>query len=189
MINRLRPKTTSVAGATLFLRAEQELQIGGRASNAQYQYTIQSANLQDLTTWGSRLLQEMKKLTGLLDVNTDQQNFGMQASLVYDRPTASRLGITPQLPDDTLYDAFGQRQVSTMYTPLNQYHVVMEVEPKFWQTAEGFKDIYIRPGSGGEVPLSCPKSKWWLNHSAFLPKWGGGKNLACKIGTGQNRTA
>jgi multidrug efflux pump len=154
-INRSRSKTTLVPGATLFLRAEQELQIGGRTSNAQYQYTIQSENLQDLNTWGPRLLQEMKKLPGLLDVNTDQQNFGLQASLVYDRPTASRLGITPQLLDDTLYDAFGQRQVSTMYTPLNQYHVVMEVEPKFWQTAEGLKDIYLRPSLGGEIPLSA----------------------------------
>jgi multidrug efflux pump len=153
--NRLRPKTTSVPGATLFLRAEQELQIGGRVSNAQYQYTIQSDKLKDLDTWGPRLLQEMQKLPGFLDVNTDQQNFGLQASLVYDRPTASRFGITPQLLDDTLYDAFGQRQVSTMYTPLNQYHVVMEVAPKFWQTAEGLKDIYVHSSSGGEVPLGA----------------------------------
>ncbi len=167
-INRLRPKTTSVPGATLFLRAEQELQIGGRMSNAQYQYTIQSDNLQDLNTWGPRLLQEMKTLPGLLDVNTDQQNFGLQASLVYDRPTASRLGITPQLLDDTLYDAFGQRQVSTMYTPLNQYHVVMEVAPKFWQTAEGLKDIYVRPSSGGAhyEPTTAPLA---VNHQGQFP--------------------
>src|SRR5439155_12222050 len=154
-INRLRPKTTSVPGATLFLRAEQELQIGGRVSNAQYQYTIQSDNLQDLNTWGPRLLQEMKTLPGLLDVNTDQENFGLQASLVYDRPTASRLGITPQLLDDTLYDALGQRQVSTIFTQLNQYHVVLEVAPRYQHNPDALKDIYVRPPTGPPAPLSA----------------------------------
>ena len=98
-------------------------------SRAQYQYTIQSDNLNDLNTWGPKLVQQMRKLPGFTDVNSDQENDGLQSSLVYDRPTAERLGLSAQLLDNTLYDAFGQRQVSTMYTSLNQYHVVMEVAP------------------------------------------------------------
>ncbi len=117
VINRLRPKLTSTPGATVFLQAGQDLRIGGRQSNAQYQYTIQSDNLQDLVKWGPQLLQQMKKLQGFTDVNSDQQNLGLQASLVYDRATASRMGITPQSIDNTLYQAFGQAPVSTMYTP------------------------------------------------------------------------
>jgi multidrug efflux pump len=155
VIDRLRPKLMSVPGATVFLQAGQDLRIGGRQSNAQYQYTIQSDNLQDLVNWGPRLLQQMKKLPGLTDVNTDQQNSGLQAELVYDRATASRLGITPQTIDNTLYEAFGQAQVSTMYTPLNQYHVVMEVAPKYWQSPEGLNNIYIPTANGGVVPLSA----------------------------------
>jgi multidrug efflux pump len=155
IINRLRPKLMSVPGATVFLQAGQDLRIGGRAGNAQYQYTIQSDNLDDLVKWGPTLLQKMKKLSGLTDVNTDQQNSGLQASLAYDRPTASRLGITPQQIDNTLYEAFGQAQVSTMDTPLNQYHVVMEVAPPFWQSPAGLDDIYVHPAAGGEVPLTA----------------------------------
>jgi multidrug efflux pump len=155
VINRLRPKLTSTPGATVFLQAGQDLRIGGRQSNAQYQYTIQSDNLQDLVKWGPQLLQQMKKQRGFTDVNSDQQNLGLQASLVYDRATASRLGITPQAIDSTLYQAFGQAPVSTMYTPLNQYYVVMEVAPQFWQSPEGLKDVYVHPATGGEVPLSA----------------------------------
>jgi multidrug efflux pump len=155
LINRLRPQLTSVPGATVFLQAGQDLRIGGRQSNAQFQYTIQSDNLQDLVKWGPILLQQMKKLPGLTDVNTDQQNSGLQATLEYDRATASRLGITPQMIDSTLYQAFGQAQVSTMYTALNQYHVVLEVEPKFWQTPNGLDYVYVRPTTGTEVPLSA----------------------------------
>ncbi|MGH9746434.1 MAG: multidrug efflux RND transporter permease subunit [Candidatus Acidiferrales bacterium] len=155
VINRLRPKLTSVPGATVFLQAGQDLRIGGRHSNAQYQYTIQSDNLNDLVKWGPLLLQQMGKLPGFADVNTDQQNSGLQASLVYDRVTASRLGITPQLIDNTLYQSFGQAQVSTMYTSLNQYHVVMEASPQFWQSPTGLNNVYIRTPKGGEVPLSA----------------------------------
>ena len=155
VINRLRPKLTSVPGATVFLQAGQDLRIGGRQSNAQFQYTIQSDSLQDLVKWGPQLLQQMRKLPGFTDVNTDQQNSGLQASLVYDRDTASRLGITPQLIDNTLYDSFGQAQVSTMYTALNQYHVVMEAAPPFWQSPVGLNDVYVHPATGGEVPLSA----------------------------------
>jgi multidrug efflux pump len=147
VINRLRPKLTGVPGAMTFLQAGQDLRIGGRQSNAQYQYTIQSENLQDLGKWGPIVLAEMRKLPGFTDVNSDQQNAGLQASLSYDRQTAARLGISAQLIDDTLYDAFGQRQVSTMFTSLNQYHVVMEVAPEFWQSPGGLEAIYVRPAT------------------------------------------
>src|SRR6202040_3842393 len=155
IINRLRPKLTSIPGATVFLQAGQDLRIGGRQSNAQFQYTIQSDNLDDLVKWGPQLLQQMRKLPGFTDVNTDHQNSGLQASLIYDADTARRLGITPQMIDNTLYEAFGQAQVSTMYTPLNQYHVVMEVAPQFWQDPASLNDIYIRASVGKEVPLSA----------------------------------
>jgi len=155
VIARLRPKLTSTPGATVFLQAGQDLRIGGRQSNAQFQYTIQSDNVQDLVRWGPQLLQQMRKQHGFTDVNSDQQNLGLQASLVYDRATASRMGITPQQIDNTLYQAFGQAPVSTMYTPLNQYYVVMEVAPQFWQTPAGLNNVYVHPTSGGEVPLSA----------------------------------
>jgi len=155
VINRLRPKLAPVPGATVFMQAGQDLRIGGRQSNAQYQYTIQSDTLQDLVKWGPRLLQEMRKLPGFTDVNSDQQNNGLQASLVYDRLTAARLGLTPQMIDATLYDAFGQEQVSTMFKEMNQYHVVMEVDPKFWQSPQGLNDIYLRSTNSGQVPLSA----------------------------------
>jgi multidrug efflux pump len=155
VINRLRHQLGGVEGATLFLQSQQDLRIGGRGGNAQYQYTIQSENLEDLNKWGPLLLQQMRRLPVLTDASSDQQNSGLQASLVYDRLTASRMGITPQMIDTTLYDAFGQRQVSTVYTQLNQYHVVMEVEPRFWQSPEGLKEIYLQPPTGGVVPLSA----------------------------------
>ena len=154
MINRLRPKLAAVPGAMVFLQAGQDLRIGGRASNAQYQYTIQSENLNDLVKWGPIVLAETRKLHGFTDVNSDQQNAGLQASLTYDRQTAARLGISAQLIDDTLYDAFGQRQVSTIFTSLNQYHVVMEVDPHFWQTPKGLDAIYLRPANGSNLTPS-----------------------------------
>jgi len=155
VISRLRRQVSSVEGASLFLQATQDLRIGGRGGNAQYQYTIQSENLDDLNKWAPILLQQLRKEPALTDVNSDQQNSGLQASLVYDRETAARMGITPQMIDATLYDAFGQRQVSTMYSQLNQYHVVMEVEPRFWQSPEGLNEIYLHPTAGGIVPLSA----------------------------------
>ena len=155
IINDLRGPLMSIPGAMVFLQAGQDLRFGGRGSSAQFQYTIQSENVSDLVEWGPKLLQEMRKTQGLTDVNTDQQNSGLQASLVYDRPTAARLGITPQMIDNTLYLAFGQAQVSTMYTALNQYHVVMEAAPRFWQSPKGLEDIYVHPATGGEVPLSA----------------------------------
>ncbi|HLM81207.1 MAG TPA: efflux RND transporter permease subunit, partial [Terriglobales bacterium] len=155
IIDRLRPKLLSVSGANTFMQAGQDLRIGGKQSSAQYQYTIQSDNLQDLVQWGPVLLQQMRKLRLLTDVNTDQQNSGLQAMLTYDRATASRLGITPQMLDNSLYEAFGQAQVSTMYTAINQYHVVLEVEPKYWQSPVNLNDVYIRAAQGKVVPLSA----------------------------------
>jgi multidrug efflux pump len=155
IISRLRRQFASVEGASLFLQASQDLNVGARGGNAQYQYTIQSDELEDLTRWGPVLLQQMRKEPTVTDVSSDQQNSGLQASLVYDRATAARMGITPEAIDATLYDAFGQRQVSTMYTQLNQYHVVMEVEPRFWQSPAGLNEIYLHPAAGGTVPLSA----------------------------------
>ena len=155
IINRLRPQLMSVPGAAVFLQAGQDLRIGGHQSSAQYQYTVQSENLDDLTHWGPILLQAMRKIPGFTDVNTDQQLSGLQANILYDRPTAARMGITPQTIDNTLYLAFGQAQVSTMYTSLNQYHVVMEVAPPFWQNPSGLDNVYVHPTGGGEIPLSA----------------------------------
>ena len=155
VIARLQPKLGTIAGASVFMQPGQDLRIGGRQSNAQYQYTIQSDNLDDLVKWGPILLENMKKLHGFTEVSTDQQNQGLQASLVYDRPTAARLGISPQTLDSTLYDAFGQAQVSTMYSAMNQYHVVMEAAPQFWQGPQGLSAIYMHAtNSTAMVPLN-----------------------------------
>jgi multidrug efflux pump len=155
IIARLRGKLAHVPGATLVLQPVQDVRVGGRPSAAQYQYTLRGDNSDELLAWAPRVLERLRRLPELTDVNSDQQNKGLQASLVIDRPTAARLGITPQMIDDNLYDAFGQRPVSTMYTQLNQYHVVMEVEPQFWQNPEGLKSIYVRGKSGDLVPLAA----------------------------------
>ncbi|HEY7163355.1 MAG TPA: multidrug efflux RND transporter permease subunit [Candidatus Binatia bacterium] len=154
VIGRLRGKLARIPAVTLYLQPVQDLRVGGRGSNAQYQYTLQSDSVQDLLVWGPRMLAKLKTVPGLLDINSDQQTKGLQAGLVIDRATAARLGITTQMIDNTLYDAFGQRQVSTIYTQLNQYHVVMEVEPQFWQDPEGLKHIYVKAPNNVQVPLS-----------------------------------
>jgi multidrug efflux pump len=155
VINRLRGKLAVVPGATLYLQSAQDLTIGGRQSNAQYQYTLQGEDLNELNSWAPQLLAKMRVLPELRDVNTDQQDKGLQAQLVIDRDTASRMGVAAQDIDNALYDAFGQRQVSTMYRPLNQYHVVMEVAPEFQQTTEGLQNIYLRSTSGTPIPLAA----------------------------------
>jgi multidrug efflux pump len=155
IIGRLRGKLSHVPGATLVLQPVQDLRVGGRPSAAQYQYTLQADDARELLAWAPRVLERLRRLRELTDVNSDQQNKGLQASLVIDRATASRLGVTPQAIDNTLYDAFGQRQVSTMYRSLNQYHVVLEVDPQFWQSPEGLKYVYVRAANGGLVPLSA----------------------------------
>jgi multidrug efflux pump len=149
VINRLRPKLNRLPVASAFLQPVQDVRIGGRSSSALYQYTIQSDNIPDLAHWGPILLQNMKKLPGLQDVNTDQQNGGLEELLSYDRLTAARLGQTADSLDSLLYSAFGQSEVSVIYTPLNQYYVVMEAAPQYWQTPAGLNDIYMNSGGSG----------------------------------------
>jgi multidrug efflux pump len=152
VINRLRPKMAHLPVAQVFLQAAQDIRIGGRGGGALYQYTIQADNVADLNTWGPILLAHMKQLPGLQDVNSDQQNGGLQTYLTLDRTQAATLGITPQQFDSTLYGAFGQQQASLIYTQLNQYYVVSEVAPQYWQSPQGLNNIYIQNGHGN-VPL------------------------------------
>jgi len=155
VIARLRPRLAQVPGAPTVLQAIQDLRIGGRVSSAQYQYTLQSVDLAELNTWTPRVERQLRTLSEIADVNSDQQDKGLQSLVVFDRSTASRLGLSPQLIDDTLYDAFGQRQVSILYTTLNQYHVVMEVAPQYWQNPSTLQEIYVRSQTGEQVPLSA----------------------------------
>jgi multidrug efflux pump len=191
VINRLRGKLAVVPGATLILQSAQDLTIGGRFGNAQYQYTLQSANLDDLNNWSPRLLQKLRTLPQLRDQNSDQQDKGLQAKLVIDRDTASRMGITPQTLDNALYDAFGQRQVSTMYRPLNQYHVVMEVAPQFQQTPEALQNIYLRSTAGTPVPLAAfthyvpSNTPLAVNHQGQVPSVTISFNLAPGVSLGE----
>ncbi|MGB7592848.1 MAG: efflux RND transporter permease subunit [Terriglobia bacterium] len=155
IIARLRPKLGVVPGATLYMQAAQDVRVGGRMASAQYQYTMRGDNLQDLVNYAPRMLQQLRTIRIIADVNSDQQNNGLQAWVQYDRATAARFGISPQLMDNTLYDAFGQRQVSTMYLPLNQYHVVMEAAPQYWQDPQFLRQIYVTSPAGYQVPLSA----------------------------------
>jgi len=154
VIARLRPKLARVAGASVFLQSIQSLRIGTRIVGAQYQYTLQSDSVAELNQWAPLVFQKLRTMPQLADVNIDQQNKGLQSTLVIDRNTAARFGITPQLIDDTLYDAFGQRQVATLYTELAQYHVVMEASSGFWQNPDGLQYIYVKAANGQQVPLS-----------------------------------
>jgi multidrug efflux pump len=155
VINDLRPKMARLPVASAFLQPVQDLRIGGRGSNALYQYTVQSDDIPDLAHWGPILLDQMRKLPGLQDVNTDQQNGGLEEMLDFDRVTAARLGQTPQALDSALYRAFGQSEVSVIYTQLNQYYVVLEVAPQYWQSPEGLKDIWLTTGSSGGAGISA----------------------------------
>ena len=184
IINRLRPKMNRLPVAQAFLQAAQDLRIGGRGGAALYQYTIQSDNVQDLSHWGPILLAEMKKLPGFQDVNTDAQNSGLQEMLTYDRPTAARLGITPSSLDSALYGAFGQSEVSLIYTQLNQYYVVLEVAPQYWQSPEGLKNIYLNTSGHGVIPLSAVSTAQasttplTINHTSSFPSVTVSFNLA-----------
>ncbi len=155
IIARLRPKLAKIPGASLYLQAAQDVRVGGRQSGAEYQFSMQADNFNDLLTWSPKMLEKLKTEHALADVNSDLQNKGLQAMVTYDRATAARFNIAPQLIDDTLYDAFGQRQVSTMYTSLNQYHVVMEAAPQFWQDPQILSEVYVSSPGGGQVPLSA----------------------------------
>jgi multidrug efflux pump len=155
VIARLRPKLAKIPGATLFLQAAQDLRVGGRQSNAQYQFAMRGDNLDDLTKYAPLMVAQLKKVPIITDVSSDQQDRGLQSMIHYDRNTAARFGISPQLIDSTLYDAFGQRPVSTMYNSLNQYHVIMEAAPQFWQNPSFLSQIYVRSPAGEQVPLSA----------------------------------
>jgi len=154
VINRLRVKLAHIPGATLYMQAAQDLVIGGRLGNAQFQYTLSGDKLEDLNHWAPKVMERLSKLPGIIDVNSDQRDKGLEVYVDIDHDTAARFGITPAVIDETLYDAFGQRQVSTLFTPLNQYHIVMEVAPRFWQRPQTLNDIYV-PSVGGQlIPLS-----------------------------------
>ena len=184
IINRLRPKLNRLPVASAFLQAAQDLRIGGRSSAALYQYTIQSDNVADLSHWGPILLADMKKLPGFQDVNSDAQNNGLQELLTYDRPTAARLGITPAALDSSLYGAFGQSEVSIIYTQLNQYYVVLEVAPQYWQSPDGLKNIYLNTTGSGVIPLStvtkaeASTTPLIINHTSSFPSVTVSFNLA-----------
>ncbi|HZZ59108.1 MAG TPA: multidrug efflux RND transporter permease subunit [Opitutaceae bacterium] len=155
IIARLRPKLGKVTGATLILQAAQDVRIGGRAAAGQYQYTIQSDNIAELNHWGPVLLHAMQKAHQLADANSDAQNGGLAMNVVIDRATAARLGVTPSTIDSALYDAFGEREIATMYESLNQYYVIMEVAPQFWRDPDALKYVYVGAAGGGVVPLAA----------------------------------
>ena len=155
VIDRLRSSLAQVGGITLYLQPVQDLTVEDRVSRTQYQYSLEDPNLVELTTWAPRLVERLRTLPELRDVASDQQDQGLETSVRIDRATASRLGITPQMIDDALYNAFGQRQVSTIFTQLNQYRVVLEVKPDFRQGPEALQQIYLRSSTAGQVPLSA----------------------------------
>ena len=155
VIARIRKATARESGARLYLQGQQDVRVGGRPANAEYQYTLQADNLEELRSWEPKIRAALNDLPELEDVNTDQQDKGIQVTLNIDRATASKLGVTPQAIDSTLNDAFGQRQVSTIYAPLNQYHVVMEVAPQYWQSPQALAGVYVSSQSGSLVPLSA----------------------------------
>ncbi|HMD50948.1 MAG TPA: efflux RND transporter permease subunit, partial [Bryobacteraceae bacterium] len=154
VIARIRQKTQGMPGAVLYLQNNQDIRIGGRQSNAQYQYTLQSPDLDQLAKWGPRVLARLSLIPELVDVSSDQQNSGLSSQVVIDRDTASRLGLTAQAVDSALYDAFGQRQVSTMYKSINQYHVVLALEQQWWESPAFLKTIYVQTPRGLSIPLS-----------------------------------
>jgi multidrug efflux pump len=190
IINRIRPQLNRLPVASSFLQASQDLRIGGRGSAALYQYTIQTDTAADLATWGPRVFAEMKKLPGFQDVNSDQQNGGLDVLLNYDRVTAAKLGQTAQSLDSGIYSAFGQSEVSIIYTQLNQYYVVLEVDPRYSQTPEGLKNIYFHPNGSssvtatGNAPLISMATSQTntipltLNHTGLSPSVTTSFNLA-----------
>jgi multidrug efflux pump len=154
VLARLRRKTTGLPGATMFLQNAQDVRIGGRQGNAQYQYTLQGPDFASLATWGPRVLDRLSRLQEIADVSSDQQNSGLSSNVIIDRDTASRLGLTAQAVDSALYDAFGQRQVSVMYKSINQYHVVLALQQQWWSSPDFLNTIYVQTPRGTDVPLS-----------------------------------
>jgi multidrug efflux pump len=190
VIERLRPKLNVIRGSRLYLQANQDVRIGGRSSAALYQFTMRGDNVEDLTTYGRPMLDALRRLPLISDVNTDQQNSGLQSIVKYDRDTAARFGISSQLIDNVLYDAFGQRQVSTIYTGLNQYHVVMEAAPRFWQNPQFLRQIYVEDPQGQPVPLnvisrfSRSVAPLAVNHQGLFPAVTISFNLAPGVALG-----
>jgi multidrug efflux pump len=195
VVNRLRGKLSSVPGAVLYLQVQQELQSGGRGGASQYQYTLSDENLNELNSWAPQLLARMRSIPELRDVNSDQQNQGLAANLVVDRDSASRLGITASAIDQVLYDAFGQREVSTMYTALNQYFVVMEVDPKYQLSPDALNGIFVKSSTGSMVPLSAiakfmqQRTALQVNHQGQYPAVTLTFNLAPNVALGDAVTA
>jgi multidrug efflux pump len=195
VVNRLRRKLTSVPGATLYLQSQQDIQIGARGGASQYQYTLSDEDLNELNTWAPQLEARARRIPQLADVNTDQQSQGLATNLVIDRDTASRLGITAAAIDAVLYDAFGQREVSTMYTALNQYFVVMEVDPSFSRSPSALDGIYIKSATGKMVPLSAiahyenQRTALAVNHQGQFPAVTLTFNLAPNVALGDAVTA
>ncbi len=175
VIARLRKKLAQVPGAPTFLQSVQDLRVGGRISSAMYQYTLQGANVTELNLWAGKLLQKLRSVPALADLNSDQQSRGLAADLVIDRPSASRLGIAAAQIDEALYDAFGQRQVSITYTQLNQYHLVMEVAQQFLQQPDTLNDLHVASTSGSLVPLPAfarfkpAATSLAVNHQGLFP--------------------
>jgi multidrug efflux pump len=184
IINRLRPKMNRLPVASAFLQAAQDLRIGGRGANALYQYTLQADNVQDLAKWGPILLLQMRRLPGFLDVNTDQQNGGLEEYVTYDRTSAARFGLTPASLDTALCNAFCQAEVSVIYTQLNQYYVVLEVAPQYWQNPSGLNFIYPSASANGFTPLSAVSTAMasttplQVNHTGVFPSVTVSFNLA-----------
>jgi multidrug efflux pump len=154
VIARLRRQTSGMPGATMFLQNAQDVRIGGRMSNAQYQYTLQGPDFDSLAVWGPKVLDRLSAIPEIADVSSDQQNSGLSSNVIIDRDTASRLGLTAQAVDSALYDAFGQRQVSVMYKSINQYHVVLALQQQWWESPDFLKTIYVQTPKGLSIPLS-----------------------------------
>jgi multidrug efflux pump len=190
IIRRLQPKLADVTGITLYMQPVQDLTVEDRVSRTQFQYSLESADANDLNRWVPRLIDKLKALPELRDVASDQLTNGLKVELVIDRDTAGRLGILPQAIDDTLYDAFGQRQVSTIFTQLNQYHVVLEADPSFQQTPDSLKNIYVRSSNGTQVPLSAfshfqpSNASLAINHQGQFPVVTMSFNLAPGVSLG-----
>jgi multidrug efflux pump len=191
IIRRLQPNLEQVPGITLYMQPVQDLTVEDRVSRTQYQYSLEDASVTELGEWAPKIVQKLQSLPELRDVASDQQNHGLEASLTIDRDTASRLGVTPQAIDDTLYDAFGQRLVSTIFTQLNQYHVVLEVDPQFQQNPDSLKDIYVDSGTGQQIPLSAfthfepMTTPLTLNHQGQFPAVTISFNLAPNVSLGE----
>ena len=190
IIRRLQPQVANVRGITLYMQPVQDLTVEDRISRTQFQYSVEDADAQELAIWAPKLLAKLQTLPELQDVASDQQTNGLRVELVIDRDTASRLGILPQTIDDTLYDAFGQRQISTIYTQLNQYHVVLEAAPNFEQNPDSLKDIYVKSSTGAQVPLSAfttmqpSNAPLSINHQGQFPVVTLSFNLASGVSLG-----